>query len=74
MKTIITALIVFFGITATVNAQEMMKKESVKTVTLEQTKGEFTQKGLTLSEGTYVFEIENTNVCLLYTSPSPRDA
>ena len=62
MRTIITALIVFFGLTATVNAQEMMKKESVKTVTLEQTKGEFTQKGLTLSEGTYVFEIENTNV------------
>ena len=105
MKKIIAILVFVFGVTFSSNAQQ------VKTVALEQTKGEFTQKGLTLSEGTYVFEIENTNVgtdvgfvltpkgkldaenhikeayvtslvknnttgntCLLYTSPSPRDA
>ena len=39
----------------------MMKHEAVKTVSLEQTKGEFTQKALTLSEGTYVFEVSNNN-------------
>ena len=31
-------------------------------ITLEQTKGEFTQKQLTVSAGTYVFEIDNNNV------------
>ncbi|WP_452599501.1 cupredoxin domain-containing protein [Pontimicrobium sp. MEBiC01747] len=41
-------------------AQDKMKK-AVKTVALEQTKGEFTQKGLTLSEGTYVFNVTNSN-------------
>ena len=39
---------------------EMM--DMVKTVSLEQTDGEFTQKGLTLSEGTYVFEVANTGI------------
>lgn len=64
MKKVIAILIVFFGLSATLSAQDkMMKKDMVtKTVTLEQTKGEFTQKALTLSEGTYVFEIENNNV------------
>lgn len=28
---------------------------------MEQTKGEFTQKSLTVSEGTYVFEVSNNN-------------
>jgi hypothetical protein len=41
-------------------AQDKMKKV-VKTVSLEQTKGEFTQKAITLSEGTYVFDVTNTN-------------
>ena len=40
-----------------VNAQDTM----VKTVSLEQTKGEFTQKTLTLSAGTYVFNVTNNN-------------
>ncbi len=64
MKKIITIVVLFFGLTATVSAQDKMMKKSMvtKTVTLEQTKGEFTQKGLTLAEGTYVFEIENNNV------------
>lgn len=33
-----------------------------KTVSLEQTKGEFTQKSLTLSPGDYVFEIANNGI------------
>ncbi len=31
-------------------------------VSLEQTKGEFTQKNITLTEGNYIFEISNNNV------------
>lgn len=50
----IIALVLGFGIQA--NAQ------SIKTVALEQTKGEFTQKSLTLAPGTYVFEIANNEV------------
>ncbi len=62
MKNILTGLfLVVFTLTAT--AQDKMKKgETVKTVSLEQTKGEFTQKAITLSEGTYVFEIANVGV------------
>ncbi|MCI2229521.1 cupredoxin domain-containing protein [Polaribacter sp. MSW13] len=56
MKKVIAILIVVLGFAFSTNAQE------VKTVSLEQTKGEFTQKQLTLSEGTYIFEITNTNV------------
>lgn len=55
MKKIITILVLALGFAFTTNAQE------VKTVSLEQTKGEFTQKSLTLSEGTYVFEVANNN-------------
>lgn len=36
--------------------------QDIKTVALEQTKGEFTQKQLTISEGNYVFTIFNNNV------------
>ena len=40
-----------------------MKTETKATVvSLEQTKGEFTQKKLTLKEGKYIFEIANNNV------------
>ena len=46
----------------TTQAQSKMMKKDVKTVSLQQTKGEFTQKSITLSEGTYVFEISNTGV------------
>ncbi len=56
MKKVIAILIVLVGFAFQSNAQE------VKTVALEQTKGEFTQKSLTLSEGTYVFEIANNKV------------
>lgn len=56
MKNLITGL--FLMVFAfTVNAQNA----TVKTVSLEQTKGEFTQKSMTLSEGTYVFNVTNNN-------------
>ena len=41
---------------------KQMKKETAKTIQLEQTKGEFTIQGLRLSEGTYVFEVSNSGV------------
>ncbi len=56
MKKIIAILVIVFGVSMNINAQDL------KTVALEQTKGEFTQKSLTLTEGTYIFEIANTNV------------
>ena len=56
MKKIIAVVAIVLGFALNANAQ------TVKTVSLEQTKGEFTQKKITLSEGTYIFEIANTNV------------
>ncbi|TVZ56445.1 Cupredoxin-like domain-containing protein [Lutibacter sp. Hel_I_33_5] len=62
MKKVIAILVVVLGFAFNTNAQDkMMKKETVKTVSLEQTKGEFTQKQITLSEGTYVFEVSNND-------------
>lgn len=46
---------------AMMKKEEMMAKEA-KTISLEQTSGEFTQKSITVSEGTYVFEIANNGV------------
>ncbi|WP_299051819.1 plastocyanin/azurin family copper-binding protein, partial [uncultured Polaribacter sp.] len=63
MKKVIAILVLVLGFALNGNAQDkMMKKGDVKTVSLEQTKGEFTQKQITLSEGTYIFEIANNNV------------
>ncbi len=56
MKKIIIAFTLILGLSFTAQAQQ------VKTVTLEQTNGEFTLKKLTLSEGTYVFEIANNGI------------
>ena len=53
MKKVITILVLVIGINFSAIAQE------VKTVALEQIKGEFTQKAITLSEGTYIFNITN---------------
>ncbi|MDC8005430.1 cupredoxin domain-containing protein [Aureisphaera galaxeae] len=58
MKKVIALVVLVFAFSATTFAQDKMSKE-VKTVSLEQTPGEFTQKGITLSAGTYVFEIAN---------------
>ena len=56
MKKLITLFAFIFAITFSASAQE------VKNVSLEQTKGEFTQKQITLSEGDYIFNITNNNV------------
>ncbi|QTD36257.1 cupredoxin domain-containing protein [Polaribacter batillariae] len=60
MKKIIAILVLVLGFAFTGNAQ-VVKNDAVKTVSLEQTKGEFTQKQITLSEGTYVFKVSNNN-------------
>lgn len=56
MKKIIIAFTLLLGLSFAAKAQQ------VKTVALEQTNGEFTQKQITLSEGTYVFEIANNGI------------
>lgn len=61
MKKFIAIIALALAFTVTGNAQDKMKTKATS-VTLEQTKGEFTQKALTLSEGDYVFEIANHNV------------
>ena len=63
MKKVIALFVLVFTVSFTAQAQEkVMKDKMVKKITLEQTQGEFTQKQLTVSEGTYVFEIDNNNV------------
>ncbi|WP_405294032.1 cupredoxin domain-containing protein [Algibacter sp. Ld11] len=57
MKKIVAILVFVLAFTANSNAQD----QAVKTVALEQTKGEFTQKNLTISEGSYIFEIANNH-------------
>jgi len=72
MKKIITVIAlaftsVFYAQDATAEKKmdkmegKMMEKR-VKTIALEQTSGEFTQKQLTVNSGTYVFEISNNGV------------
>jgi len=56
MKRLASLITLFLAFTAATFAQD------VKTVQLQQTNGEFTVKELKLSEGNYVFEIENTGV------------
>ena len=56
MKKTIAIIVLVLGFIFNSNAQE------VKKVKLEQTKGEFTEKSLTLSEGTYIFDIINSGV------------
>lgn len=55
MRKIIAVVILVVGFAFSTNAQEF------KTVSLEQTKGEFTQKEIKISEGTYVFKVSNNN-------------
>lgn len=67
MRKIITVVAIALTTIFSVNAQDQMKKdkmmkEKVRTIALEQTSGEFTQKQLTIDEGTYVFEIANNGV------------
>ena len=63
MKKIIALLVLTLTFTFQMNAQDKMMKDTKATVvTLEQTKGEFTQKEVTLEPGDYIFEISNNNV------------
>lgn len=68
MKKLIAVAVIALGTVFTSNAQDnMMKKdkmisETVQVIALEQVSGEFVQKGLTVSEGRYVFEISNNAV------------
>lgn len=65
MKKVIAILVLAIGFSMTSYAQDgkmkkSMKKEAmVSVISLAQTPGEFTQKSLTVSSGSYVFEIEN---------------
>jgi len=66
MKQLFIALTLVLGL-STINAQDQMKKmdgtnTDVQVISLEQTKGAFTQQNLTLEEGDYIFEIANNNV------------
>lgn len=64
MKKIISTLVIILAFTFNTNAQDNMMKDDTKAtvVSLEQTKGEFTQKEITLKEGDYIFEVANNNV------------
>jgi plastocyanin len=57
MKNLVVVLAVALGSLFSVNAQD-----NGKVITLEQTKGEFTQKEITVNEGTYTFEVSNNGV------------
>ncbi|MCL5126986.1 MULTISPECIES: cupredoxin domain-containing protein [unclassified Algibacter] len=57
MKKVVAILVLALAFAFNSNAQD----QAVKTVSLEQTKGEFTQKNLTISEGSYIFEIANNH-------------
>ena len=63
MKKIISILVIALAFSINTNAQDNMMKGSKATViSLEQTKGEFTQKEVTLEAGSYIFEVANNNV------------
>lgn len=61
MKKVVSILAIVLAFTFNANAQDKMMDKAVKTIALEQTKGEFVQKALTVSEGTYVFEVANNH-------------
>ncbi len=62
MKKLIAVAVIALGTVFSTNAQDKMMGETSKVIALEQISGEFIQKGLTVSEGTYVFEISNNAV------------
>lgn len=71
MKKVVSILAIVLAFAFNSNAQ------AVKTISLEQTKGEFTQKGITVSEGTYVFEVSNNHAAKevgLVLVPKGKDA
>jgi len=62
MKKVITTVILVLAVAFSANAQDKMMKKEAKTITLEQTPGEFTKKELTVPAGNYIFEISNNGV------------
>lgn len=62
MKKVATLFVLFLGMTFMANAQDSMMEKETKVITLEQTPGEFTQKTLTVKEGTYTFQIVNNGI------------
>ncbi len=62
MGKVITVLVLALGMTISASAQNKMMKKAPKIISLEQTAGEFTQKQITVSGGTYIFEISNNGV------------
>jgi len=62
MKKVLSILVIVLAFSFSANAQDKMMKQPVKKIVLEQTTGEFTQKSITVSEGTYVFDVANNNV------------
>ena len=61
MNKVVSILVIVLAFAFNSNAQDKMMDNTAKTIALEQTKGEFTQKSLTVSEGTYVFEVSNNH-------------
>ncbi|WP_157539274.1 plastocyanin/azurin family copper-binding protein [Nonlabens sp. MIC269] len=67
MKNLVVVLIAFLGFYG-VQAQDKMRKHSdemtqeIAHVQLDQIKGEFVQKQITLKPGTYIFDVSNKNV------------
>ena len=77
MKKVVSILVIVLAFTFNTNAQDKMMNKVVKTIALEQTKGEFTQKSLTVSEGAYVFEVSNNHAAKevgLVLVPKGKDA
>lgn len=68
MKNVIVVLAMVIGMSFSLSAQDKMMKnekmmdDSHKVISLEQVPGEFTDKEITVKEGTYVFEIYNNAV------------
>lgn len=76
MKKVILILVIALAFTLNSNAQDNMGK-ATNTIALEQTKGEFVQKAITVSEGTYVFEVSNNHAAKevgLVLVPKGKDA
>ncbi|WP_047247032.1 plastocyanin/azurin family copper-binding protein [Maribacter thermophilus] len=62
MKRLVIIMVLVIGAIFSANAQDKTMKGSTEVIALEQVPGEFTQKQITVSEGTYIFEISNNNV------------
>lgn len=59
MKTLSKAILI---LTVAIFSSASMFAQEAKVIKLEQTKGEFTVKSLTLSAGDYIFEVDNNGV------------